>query len=391
MSPEVETPDVYAPPANPRRAPRAVYIHVPFCLHRCGYCDFTLVAQKDELIPAWFEALRNELGRLDRRYPVDSIFVGGGTPTHLSPRDLELLGQLIDQHFQLMDGGEYSVEANPDGLDKDRLATLQQIGVNRLSLGVQSFDDDVLKTLERQHTGTQAREAIERAQSYVQNLSLDLIFGVPGQSADSWLETMATATSLPVTHISTYGLTFEKGTDFFRRRLHGDLTAVDDRLERDMYAAGIDALAVAGLEHYEVSNFATREYRCRHNLVYWSANEYFAFGPGAARYVNGVRSTNSRNVSRWINAWLTETPALQDWEQLDRISQAREAIFLGLRLCAGFDLPQFESRFEVSIEELAGEELTKHVQLGNLEEVSGNLRLTQTGRFVADSVICDFL
>jgi len=384
-------PNVYAKPDSDHDAPTAVYFHVPFCLHRCGYCDFTLVARQDELIPLYLTALQNELAMLDRVYDVDTIFIGGGTPTHLTAAQLEQLLQLISNHFRLTSDGEFSIEANPDGLDDERLAALADAGVNRLSLGVQSFDDNVLKTLERQHAGEEAIEVVHRAKERFTNLSLDLIFGVPGQSMDVWQQTLTTAKKLPLTHVSTYGLTFEKGTDFFSRLKHGSLAAVPDDLERDMYGLAISELNAAGLQHYEISNFARPSSRCRHNQVYWVADEYFAFGPGAARYVNGIRSTNARNVSRWIDAWLKNEVALQDHECLNAEQRAREAIYLGLRRVDGIDLATFESRFGCSLADLAGESLDRNIAAKNLEITNGCLRLTAEGRFIADSVVADFL
>lgn len=386
-----DAPDVYAPPRDSHAAPRAVYIHVPFCLHRCGYCDFTLLAQRDDLISSWLTALEAELQTQKQIHDVDTIFVGGGTPTHLSSGQLSQLGDLICRHFRLTPGGEFSIEANPDGLDDDRLSTLSEIGINRLSLGVQSFDDAVLHTLERQHAATEAAEVVERAHERIQNVSLDLIFGVPGQSVDSWQQSLTIASQLPLNHISTYGLTFEKGTDYFRRRSQGELEAIDEETERRMYADGIEFLIDQGFGHYEISNFARPGFECRHNLVYWAADEYFAFGPGAARYVNGVRSTNARNVVRWINLWMKGKRALQEFEELTPEAKAREAIFLGLRKTSGVHLDNHRVRFGYAIEQLCNSEFDRHMKLGNIEVQQDCLRLTEQGRFIADTVIADFL
>jgi len=379
------------PAIETAHAPRAAYFHVPFCLHRCGYCDFALIAERDDLIPAWLAALENELSRVHQRYSVDSIFIGGGTPTHLDVSQLTQLIGLITSRFTLSAGGEFSIEANPDGLDNDRLDVLRDLGVNRLSLGVQSFDDVVLKTLERQHTRAEAIEVVHRAAERFSNLSLDLIFGVPGLSQQSWLESLSTTVALPLTHVSTYGLTFEKGTNFFQRMQQGHLAVLPDELERDMYAAAIQRLPEFGFEHYEISNFAKPSFECRHNMVYWAAEEYFAFGPGAARYVDGIRSTNARNVTRWINKWSRSEVALQESEQLNADEKIREAVFLGLRRVGGIDLARFEQRFSVQLPHYAAEILQKHVATGLLEIVDDHLRLTPEGRFIADTVISDFL
>ncbi|MEZ6061472.1 MAG: radical SAM family heme chaperone HemW [Planctomycetaceae bacterium] len=389
--PRIDAVKACAAPVDSPQPPTAVYVHVPFCLHRCGYCDFTLVASRDELIPAFLTAIANELATATRAWSVESIFIGGGTPTHLNPEQLDqLLGQ-VRTHFPLNAGGEFSIEANPDGLDDERLDVLVRHGINRLSLGVQSFDNEVLKILERRHTAEEAVECIQRSAEFIDNVSVDLIFGVPSQTVSSWSATLRQATLLPVRHISTYGLTFETGTDFTRRRRQGRLVALPDEIEREMYAAGIRQLAAAGFEHYEISNFAAPGFRCRHNQVYWDAREYFAFGPGAARYVNGVRSTNRRNVAAWIESWNRSELCLQHFEELTDEQRAREAIMLGLRLVDGFDLDSFEQRFGRTVEDLAGDALRRNLDTGQLAITDNRLHLTDEGRFLADSVVVDFL
>lgn len=376
-------------------AARALYVHVPFCLHHCGYCDFALVANRDHLIPQYLQALENELQAHRRAVgdvlEVDTIFVGGGTPTHLSSADLQRLFELIRQHFQTSPNAEISVEANPDGLDRKRLDVLQQNGVNRLSLGVQSFDNDLLKTLERTHLRDEAIAAVEKCAQWIPNLSLDLIFGVPGQTRESWQQTLGIALQLPIRHISTYGLTFEMGTPFFRREKKGDLKRTPDELERLMYLDAIAKITDAGFEHYEVSNFARPASECRHNMVYWNADEYFAFGPGAASYLNGVRQTNVRSVVRWLKAWQQEESAIEDCEELSNEDKAREAIMLALRMRKGLRISAFEQRFEVSFAELAGDYLNQHIRDGLMIQDTDFVRLTTDGLLIADSIICDFL
>jgi len=382
--------DVYFPPLADS-APRAVYVHVPFCLHRCGYCDFTLVAQKDDLIPSYLTALGNELATVETVYDVDTIFIGGGTPTHLNIEQLQQLIMAITRKFRLVEGGEFSLEGNPDGLSKDMLHALADLGVNRLSLGVQSFDADVLKTLERHHTPQEAIDIVHLAASVIENVSLDLIFGVPGQSLDAWSRSINVASTLPLRHVSTYGLTFEKGTDFFRRQQHGQLFSVPDELEREMYALGMQRFAELGFQHYEISNFALPSFECRHNMVYWAAQEYFAFGPGAARYINGQRSTNARSVTRWIKSWLQHQLVLQDCESLSPEARISEAIFLGLRRIGGIELVEFQQNHGVDIRDSHKVAFETNVENGLLEVVDNRLRLTSEGRFLADSVVIDFL
>ena len=390
MDSQTATHDVYAAPQL-GRAPRAVYIHVPFCIHRCGYCDFTLVAGKDELIPSYLKAMENELSTIDSIYEVDSIFIGGGTPSHLNTQQLTKLLELIHARFQLTPTAEFTLEANPDGLDQEKLSALAALGVNRLSLGVQSFDSAVLQTLERRHSPELALEVLANAGRVFDNVSLDLIFGVPGQSLSNWEETLDIATRLPLQHLSTYGLTFEKGTDFFKRQQSGNLQSVPEELERTMYDVGMSTLSAAGFGHYEISNFAKPSHRCRHNMVYWTAEEYFAFGPGAARYINGVRSTNARSVTRWLNSWLQGEPALQEVEVLSMDAKIREGLFLGLRMIEGIDIAAFTQKFAVDPRTIEARAFEMNIAHGLLEVVNNHMRLTDEGRFVADSVVTDFL
>ncbi|MEY3457869.1 MAG: Oxygen-independent coproporphyrinogen-III oxidase 1 [Planctomycetota bacterium] len=375
--------------------PRSAYVHVPFCLHHCGYCDFTLVANRDQLIPEWLKCLKreleHELAKLPRPVELDTLFLGGGTPTHLSIQHLQELFELLADYFRFSPDSEISIEANPDGLHSDKLLLLQQCGVNRISLGVQSFQDPELKLLERTHHAADAVAAVELAARYISHVNIDLIFAVPGQSAQSWENSLLTATALPLKHISTYGLTWEQGTPFFRREQRGQLKKTPEDLECRMYLDAIQILQNHGFEHYEVSNFSKPGARCRHNLVYWHANEYFAFGPGAARFVNGQRSTNCRSVPRWLKSWSKATPCLEPDEPAEAYDRAREAIMLGLRLREGFNLQNFRNRYGISIESLAGQALQRSLQHGLAELHSGSLRLTQQGLLIADSVIADFL
>lgn len=371
--------------------PRSVYIHVPFCLHHCGYCDFTLVANRDHLIPNYLAALKQELQSRGIPGEVDTVFVGGGTPTHLHPSQLAELFESIAGYFTLVPGGEFSVEANPDGLCADRLRVLTEYGVNRLSLGVQSFDDSCLRILERSHTGDEAAETIERCHEVIPNLSIDLIFGVPGQTVNSWEESLGIATKLPLSHISAYGLTFEQGTPFFRREQHGLLARTPDETERTMYLIAVDQLRLAGFQHYEISNYCRPGFACRHNQIYWNAAPCEAFGPGAARYVDGVRTTNCRSVNRWIQSWLKGEACVHEAESLNREETARESMMLALRMIRGLNCDEFRLRFGINPEVLAGDAIRKHTASGLLEHQPPWIRLTREGLLLADTVVVDFL
>jgi oxygen-independent coproporphyrinogen-3 oxidase len=371
--------------------PRSIYLHVPFCIHHCGYCDFTVLAGRDDLMSGWLSSLRHEIEHTTQRVAIDTVFIGGGTPTHLPPDLLRQLLELIHERFDVATDAEFSIEANPDGLTRETLAVLSEHKVNRISLGVQSFDDACLRVLERTHTRDSAVEAIRNAAAVIRDVSVDLIFAVPGQSLASWDESLALATSLPVTHLSTYGLTWETGTQFVAREKRGQISRVSDELEREMYQLAIGRLDQQRFTHYEVSNFARDGRECRHNHVYWNADEYYGVGPGAARYVDGTRSTNSRNVMRWIKSWQEGRPCLDMEETLSPEERAREAIMLALRLRRGLNIDDFERRFRISLNSIAADAVARHADAGNLETSAGWIRLTNQGLMIADTVVGDFL
>jgi oxygen-independent coproporphyrinogen-3 oxidase len=377
------------PPLNAQ--PRSAYIHVPFCAHRCGYCDFTLVARRDDLIEAYLEALAIELGRLERPREVDTLFFGGGTPTHLAAPQLECLMALAHRWFPSARGAEICVEANPAGLDDAKIAILAEAGVNRVSLGVQSFDTGVLELLERDHRGPEVPAVVERVRRQIPNIGLDLIFGVPGQSLELWQATLAAALALQPTHLSTYGLTFEKGTSFQSRLNKGLIHRCDEESERQMYALAMDELPRAGFEQYELSNFARPGFCCRHNQVYWSGRPFFGFGPGAARYAAGRRELNHRSVTTWINRVLAGHSPIAESEELSPESRARELIMLNLRRCEGLSLTEFREQTGFDFRALAGEMLPRHLRQGLLEECDGHVRLTREGRFLADTVFAEYV
>ena len=376
----------------PTAPARAAYVHVPFCAHRCGYCDFTLVAGRDDLIDDYLAALEVELRSLGRRIPVDTLFFGGGTPTHLPADRLDRLLRLVCTWFEPAAEGEFSVEANPYGLTTEKVETLARHDVNRVSLGVQSFDAAHLATLERDHRREDILTAVERLRAAsIRSVGIDLIFAVPGQTLDNWRATLDEAIALKPDHVSTYGLTIERGTAFWSRKLKGTLQPVPDETERAMYDLAMEQLPRAGFEQYEISNYAVPGCECRHNLVYWRGESYFAFGPGAARYVDGVRSTNHRSVTTWIRRTLAGQPAHGDIETLSPEERAREGIMLGLRRVVGVERDRFARQFGFDLDELCGETIREMCARGWLEDTGEAIRLTREGRFVADSVIAEFL
>jgi putative oxygen-independent coproporphyrinogen III oxidase len=371
---------------RPFTVPRATYVHVPFCRHRCGYCNFTLVAARDDLIGDYLRAMELELELLGRPYDVDTLYFGGGTPTHLSPAQFQHLAIIVTKWHPLAHGYEWTVEANPADIDAAMIETLVSLGVTRLSIGGQSFRSEKLRLLERDHDAAKIGGAIGRAKHAGMQVALDLIFGTPGETLDQWAADLDAAIALEPHHISTYGLTFERGAAFWSRRLRGELCDIDEGLGRDMYALAIDRLKAASFEHYEVSNFARPGCRSQHNQAYWSGESYFAVGPGAARYVGGVRETNHRSTTTYLRRVLAGRTPVAEREQLAPDARARELLVFGLRRMSGVSRSEFRDRTGFEIDALAAGALQKFVGLGLMVDHGDRICLSRDGLFVSDSL-----
>ncbi len=366
--------------------PTAAYVHVPFCRRRCGYCNFTVVVGRDDLIDAYLAALERELSWLGRPRPVTTLFVGGGTPTHLPPDKLRRLLELVRHWFPLAEGGEFSVEANPADVDEQFVELLAAAGVNRLSVGGQSLDDAKLKTLERDHRAADVERACRLARQVFASVSLDLIFAAPGETSAAWRDDVRRAIMLPVDHVSAYGLTFERGARFLGRLRRGELAEVAEDVQRAMYLAAIELLAAAGLAQYEVSNFARPGHRCRHNEVYWSGGEYYAAGPGAAAHLGGQRRQNHRSTFTYLKRVLAGNSPVVERERLGPEDAARERLVFALRMIDGVDRDAFSRDTGFTVDELGGEALARFVQWGLMETEGPRLRLTRDGLLISDSL-----
>ena len=389
-----------APAADPTTTeppwvyPRAAYVHVPFCAHKCGYCDFASLAGADHLADRYLDALEREMAMATEGIPrpVDMIFIGGGTPTRLDADQLDRLLRMTRRWFPLELGGEWTVEANPGTLDEAKADVLADGGIDRVSLGAQSFHVELLKALERNHGPEEVERALEFVRPRFPRWSLDLIFGVPGSTPDQWRLDLETAISLGPTHLSCYGLVYEKGTALWKQRNAGDVRAVDEEDERTMYAHTIDRLDSEGLNIYEISNFARPGQESRHNLVYWTNDAYFGVGLGAARYVRGVRSTNTRDLPAYLRRLDAGLDATGPTETLGLEERARETAVLMLRRTdTGLIRSDYALRTQFDFDALLGEQTRRWVGRGLLEDDGGRVRFTREGLFLADTVLCDLL
>ena len=371
--------------------PRSAYLHIPFCAHRCGYCNFTVIAHRDDLAEPLLGAIADEVAQISKPQEVDTLYFGGGTPTHLPARLLDRLCQLARSHFPLAPDYEWTVEANPGDLAPRTVAMLAKQGVNRLSLGAQSFNDRKLQALERDHRSEAIASAVDMARAAGMQVGIDLIFAAPDESLRDWQNDLAQTLQLEPDHVSVYGLTYEKGTLFWNRLRRGELRQLDENLQCDMYLAAIDTLGNAGFEHYEISNFARPGKRSRHNENYWAGGSYFAAGPGAARYVDYVRETNHRSTTAYLQRIASGRSPVAEREALDREQRARERLVLGLRRLEGVERADFSQSTGFRIDELCGAEIRRFVSQGLLQDDGCRIRLSRNGLLVSDGLWPDLL
>jgi oxygen-independent coproporphyrinogen-3 oxidase len=368
-----------------------VYVHLPFCPYICPYCDFAKWAWDDARAARYLEALSAEIASA----PVvaaRTVFFGGGTPSMYSPGVIGALIDVLRARFALPDDAEVSVEANPDSSLPDRLGGLRAAGANRLSIGVQSFDQHELRVLGRQHTPATVGAAVRAARAAgFTNVSVDLIFGVPGQTEDSWAATLDAAVALDVEHMSCYGLTIEAGTPYAAWFARDPGAFAGNTHEARLYAIAIDRLRTAGFEQYEISNWAKPGFRCRHNAAYWANEPYLGLGVGAASYLGGVRSTHTRELGVYCDAALTGRSIPGESERLEGAARTGEAIMLALRTVEGVDLQAFRERYGIDVLERYRSVVDDFVAGGVLDAGPAQLRLTERGRFVANDVCGAFL
>ncbi|WP_442506998.1 radical SAM family heme chaperone HemW [Novipirellula sp. SH528] len=370
--------------------PRSAYVHVPFCRHRCGYCNFSVIADRDDLVQPFLTAIDRELEQLDRPQ-IDTLFLGGGTPTHLDVKQLEWLLKQIELRFELTDHAERSVEANPEDIDEQKLRVLADHGINRISLGVQSFNPSKLKLLERSHTAAQASAAIELAAKWIGNVSIDLIFAAPQETVSDWQADLQTALDLPIDHLSTYALTFEKGTAFWTAKRAGRLDGVDEASEVAMYMMTRELSSAQGLSHYEISNFARDGFRCRHNVAYWQGRGWYAAGPGAARFVGGHREVNHRSTTTYLKRMERNASPVAESDAITPLQYARERAAFGIRMIDGIDIEALARETKINLQRECGDAIEKSIAQGLLQRQGNHIHLSEQGILFADSVASELL
>ena len=373
-----------------QKKPTSAYVHIPFCTQICYYCDFSKVFIKNQPVDSYLEHLLEEFQSYDIQ-KLRTLYIGGGTPTALSAPQLEVLLKGLTKNLDLSALEELTIEANPGDLDADKIAVLKNSAVNRVSLGVQTFDDKMLKKIGRSHLEKDIYENIDRLKlAGFDNISIDLIYALPGQTMEQVKENVAKAIGLDIPHMSLYSLILENHTVFMNRMRRGKLPLPKEELEAEMFEYIIAELERAGFEHYEISNFSKIGFESRHNLMYWDNAEYYGIGAGASGYVNGVRYKNHGPIRHYLSA-VEEGNARITEEHLSQKEQMEEEMFLGLRKKSGVSMARFEEKFGRSFDELYGEIVRDLVQKGLMQIEGDRVRMTKRGLFLGDTVAERFI
>lgn len=366
-----------------------IYVHLPFCPYLCPYCDFAKWPVRATSAAAYFAALREEIAA-ESSADAGTIYLGGGTPNAYGREEIGVL--LASLHERFPGANEVTIEINPELVGAVDFEAYRAAGITRLSIGVQSFEPDEIRTLGRKHTAEQVAAVVAAARAAgFDSISLDLIFAVPGQTLASWQRSLARAIELEVDHISTYGLTVEEGTPYAAWRSREPSAFFDDEREAELYAAAIDRLRASGFEQYEVSNFARPGHRCAHNLNYWANGEYVGLGVGAASFRNGVRSVHTRSLQAYIDAASQRRPIPSEAERLEGSRRIGEALMLALRTMQGVRLGDFKERYGIDVIADYAPVIARLSQTGLIERVDDAVRLTRQGIFLANDVCGAFV
>lgn len=370
----------------------ALYLHIPFCRKKCDYCDFPSYAGRESLMPEYIEALKAEIGYYSSLYDrprIETVYVGGGTPTLLPEELISSLFGSIRKDFDVSSGAEISFEANPGTVTKGKLKALIDAGVNRISLGAQTFNNALLKKLGRIHLEHDINDAYEMIrEACFKNVNIDLIFALPGQSIRDWRSSLEKIVKLNPEHISAYNLQIEEGTPLYSEKLDGTLLIPGEEEELNMYKSAISYLKDNGYVQYEISNFAREGKECEHNKAYWTMKEYIGIGAGAHSFINNIRVANTPYLDKYMSK---DFAAVKTEHANTKKESMQEMVFLGLRLINGFHLNDFTRRFGIGMREIYKKELAELTEDGLLEINGKNVRLTEKGMFLANEVFKKFL
>ena len=382
----------------PREATPGVYVHIPFCTHICPYCDFNTYSGQEALIPAYVDTLIAEMelthARVGHAGNAPTLFLGGGTPSLLEPRQVERIVQCAADLFGLQPDAEISAEVNPERVDAEYFRAIRRAGVNRLSIGIQSQQRHGLQVLGRGHKSVEAVDAYKAARaSGFDNISLDFIFGWPGQTAEAWEVDLATIREWDPEHVSLYSLIVEPNTPMASAVRRGILTVINDDTVADFYEMAADQLGGAGWEHYEIANWAREpRFRSRHNQIYWQNGQYYGFGAGAHSYLERLRGSNVRLPSAYVEAVHAGRRPLAMAETIDDATEMGESMMLGLRLLVdGVSRADFAARHGQEMFDTYAEQIARFTEIGMLQSLGERVRLTSQGMLLANDICAEFL
>ncbi|PLR78102.1 coproporphyrinogen III oxidase [Bacillus sp. V3-13] len=374
---------------------KAAYIHIPFCEHICHYCDFNKVFLKGQPVDAYLEALAKEIGLTLEKYPakpLNSIFVGGGTPTALNEQQLYRLCEIIKDKLPFNQDTEFTFEANPGDLSKVKLQILASAGVNRLSFGVQTFNDQLLERIGRTHRREDVFKSIDLAkQTGFKNISVDLIYSLPGQTLDDFRDTLETAFSLDIQHYSGYSLIIEPKTVFYNLMRKGQLPRPGEETEAAMFELLMEQMDQHGFKQYEISNFARPGFESRHNITYWANAPYYGFGAGAHSYTDGYRISNYGPLKKYMDPLAENRLPAMDLHKVTDAERKEEEMFLGLRMTEGVSIRQFSEKFGVDPRVVFADGIKEMQGRGLLEVNNGHIYLTKNGRLLGNEVFQSFI
>ncbi|KXT79014.1 radical SAM family heme chaperone HemW [Streptococcus sp. DD13] len=371
--------------------PTSAYIHIPFCTQICYYCDFSKVFIKNQPVDAYLQALIKEIQHY-KLPQLRTLYIGGGTPSALSASQLDYLLTNLSKEIDLSHIEEFTIEANPGDLTKEKIQVLQASACNRVSLGVQTFDDGMLKRIGRSHNRQQIYETIEALkEAGLTNISIDLIYALPDQTLDQVKDNVARALDLDIPHLSLYSLILEQHTIFMNRQKRGQLHLPGEDVESEMFEYILSELEAHGFEHYEISNFTKPGFESRHNLMYWDNAEYYGLGAGASGYLAGMRYRNRGPIQHYLTSIQEKGHARLHEEQLTQKEMMEEQMFLGLRKKAGVSITDFQTKFGVSFDRVYGPIADRLKEEGLLQEEGDRLRMTKRGLFLGDTVAERFI
>ena len=372
----------------------SLYIHIPFCAQKCLYCDFPSFARKDHLRKAYIEALNKEIISLREKHnnlEINTIFIGGGTPSVLESDELEYLLKEVAK-LNMAKDIEYSMECNPGNLTEEKLEVMKKYGVNRISMGLQAKQDNLLKGLGRIHNYKTFKENFLLAKKVgFNNINVDLMFGLPNQKLNEWEETLREIISLEPAHISAYSLIIEEGTAFYNLYENNNLKLSTEEEERKMYHLAKKILEENGFNQYEISNYAKKGKECRHNLAYWNMDNWIGVGSASASYMDGKRIKNISSVEEYINSINEKGEAIEEIINNSKNDNMEEFMFMGLRKINGIDENEFKNRFSMNINDVYGEIINKYIDAGLLIRESGRIFLSEKGIEISNIIMADFL